>query len=633
MMSTHWYLRLTTGSPTRSRRPGSRRSLSRRSVKPRLEGLEDRRLLSTFMVRNLNDSGAYSLRAGIQSGDAIIAFAPGLHGTITLKSELPITGSVTLSGPGADRLSISGNDTSRVFEIAAGQVAISGLTITDGQEAAANGGGVLIDAGATLNLDQVVVTNNSAYADSSGNYGNGGGVENDGSLTVTQCIFTNNLASGGDYAAPITGTITEGSAGGAIDSQGPSLTVANCAFTNNQAVGPGPSISGPLGTGEGNGGAINNSSPATISNSKFDGNLALGRLANGGAISTGENEITNPATLPMAISDCTFTGNQAVGGNDANNSTEFFGGQALGGAIANAAPLTIANSTFTDNLAKGGDGGDNRVVGLNTQPVVGAVYGGAVVDAFFGALTVTNTSFIGNQAIGGSSVEGAGGPAIGGGLAAEILTLVNLTNVKFVGNQAIGGSGGPGYTGGSGFGGGFYNGVDSTATVSHAVFLDNQAEGGAGGSGATGGVGAGGAMANGGGAGAFEVAFLDSLGPTGPWGLNPDMDTSSLSVDDSQLLLNTAQGGAGGALANGGDGLGGGVYVLGTTTASIDTTWIVANAALGGSAGTGGASGEGVGGGLYIETGAGVTFDTSTNVVFNFASTDDDNIFGVHTTS
>ena len=602
--------------------------------------MEDRRLLSTFMVTNLNDSGARSLQAGIQSGDNTIQFAGGLHGTITLTSELLINHGVTINGPGDDQLTVSG-DTSRVFEISNNAtVSIDQLTIAnghtvvgDGQPDSGNGGGILIDASATLNLDHVVVTNNSAYADSSGNYGNGGGIENDGSLTVTQCIFTNNLASGGDYAAPITGTITEGSAGGAIDSQGPSLTVANCAFTNNQAVGPGPSNSGPLGTGEGNGGAINNSSPATISNSTFDGNLALGRLTNGGAISTGENEITNPATLPMAISNCTFTGNQAVGGNDANNSTEFFGGQALGGAIANAAPLTIANSTFTDNLAKGGDGGDNRVVGLNTEPVVGAVYGGAVVDAFFGSLTVTNTSFIGNEAIGGNSAEGAGGPAIGGGLAAEIFTLANLTNVTFVGNQAIGGSGGPGYTGGSGFGGGFYNGVDSTATVSHALFLDNQAQGGAGGSGATGGVGAGGAMANGGGAGAFEVAFLYSLGPTGPWGLNPDMDTSSLSVDNSELLLNTAQGGAGGTGSDGGSGKGGGCYVLGTTTALFDGTLIAFNAALGGSPGTGGASGEGIGGGLYIDAGAGVTLDTSTEVVFNFAPTSDDNIFGVYTRS
>ncbi len=602
--------------------------------------MEDRRLLSTFTVTNLNDSGAYSLRAGIQSGDSTIQFAGGLHGTITLTSELLINHSVTINGPGEDHLTVSG-DASRVIEISNNAtVSIDQLTIAnghtvvgDGQPDSGNGGGILIDAGAALNLDHVVVANNSAYADSSGNYGNGGGIENDGSLAVTQCIFTNNLASGGDYAAPITGVITEGSAGGAIDSQGPSLTVTNCAFTDNEAVGPGPSISGPLGTGEGNGGAINNSSPATITNSTFNGNRALGRLTNGGAISTGENEITNPATLPMAISNCTFTANEAVGGGDANNSTEFFGGQALGGAIANAAPLTIANSTFTDNLAKGGDGGDNLVVGLNTEPVVGAVYGGAVVDAFFGSLTVTNTSFIGNQAIGGSSAEGPGGPAIGGGLAAEIFTLANLTNVTFVGNQVIGGSGGPGYTVGSGFGGGLYNGVDSTATASHALFLDNLAEGGAGGSGATGGVGAGGAMANGGGAGAFEVAFLYSLGPTGPWGSNPDMDTSSLSADHNQLVVNVAQGGAGGAGSNGGSGLGGGCYVLGTTTAFIDSTLITADAALGGSPGTGGASGDGVGGGLYIDNGALVTLTKSSKVILNFASTSDDNIFGVYITS
>ena len=94
-----------------------------------------------------------------------------------------------------------------------------------------------------------------------------------------------------------------------------------------------------------------------------------------------------------------------------------------------------------------------------------------------------------------------------------------------------------------------------------------------------------------------------------------------------------AQGGAGGAGSSGGNGSGGGVYVLGTTTASIDATLITFNAALGGCAGTGGASGQGSGGGLYIDTGAGVTLSKSSKVVFNFASTSDDNIFGVYTTS
>ena len=55
MLFTPWYRRLTTGSPTRSRRPGSRPTRSRRSVLPRLELMEDRKLLSTFPVTSLSD--------------------------------------------------------------------------------------------------------------------------------------------------------------------------------------------------------------------------------------------------------------------------------------------------------------------------------------------------------------------------------------------------------------------------------------------------------------------------------------------------------------------------------------------------------------------------------------------------
>ncbi len=580
-------------------------------------------MLSPLLVTSSADGGAGSLRAIIGSAPSgsTIEFANSVHNITLTSSELDIATNLDIEGPGANKLTISGNNSSRIFEIAAGNVAVNGLTITDGKEVGASGGGMLVDAGATLDLDQVVVANNSAYADSLGNDGSGGGIENDGSLSVTKCVFTNNLASGGSY----TDVITEGSAGGAIDNNGPSMTVTSSAFTNNQAVGP------ATGTGEGNGGAINNggninnSSTATIANSTFNGNRAFGRTTNGGAISTGENESAPP--LALAISNCTFTGNQAVGANGANNSTEVFGGEALGGAIANAAPLTITGSTFTDNLAKGGDHGSN-LGGVDPNPVVGEVWGGGIVDAFFGSLTVTNTTFTGNQAIGGNSAAGPGAPAAGGGVASEIFADTTLTDVTFVGNQAIGGSGGPGYTGGSGFGGGYYNGVDSNAAVSHALFLDNQAKGGAGGWGAAGGVGAGGAIANGGGAGAFALNYLYGLG------LVPStVDTSALSLAGSTLSFNAAQGGAGGAGANGGSSAGGGVYVLGSTTASIDTTWIVANAALGGFRGWGGLSGQGSGGGLYIDTGAGVTLSKSSKVIFNFASTSADDIFGTYTIS
>src|SRR5208282_3951711 len=221
-------------------------------------------------------------------------------------------------------------------------------------------------------------------------------------------------------------------------------------------------------------------------------------------------------------------GNQAVGANGASDVVQRFGGQALGGAIANAAaPLTIANSTFTDNQAKGGNGGNN-LNGIDGAPAVGFTDGGAIVNVFFGALTVTNTTF--------------------------------------TGNQALGGSGGPGYTGGTGFGGGFNNNADSTAMVSYALFLDNQAVGGAGGSGAAGGVGAGGALANGGGFGPFLLAAIGG-----------GNDSSSLALGNSTLIANVAQGGAGGAGGNGGNGLGGGVYNDTFTTLTLTQSTVTLN--------------------------------------------------------
>jgi hypothetical protein len=65
--------------------------------------LEDRSLPSTYTVTNLFDGpspGPFgSLRAAIGSGDSSIAFAPGLHGTITLTNgELPISNSVSING-------------------------------------------------------------------------------------------------------------------------------------------------------------------------------------------------------------------------------------------------------------------------------------------------------------------------------------------------------------------------------------------------------------------------------------------------------------------------------------------------------------------------------------------------------
>jgi hypothetical protein len=104
-------------------------------------------VLSTFTVHNLLDSGPDSLRAAITAantnpGADVVDFAPGLRGMIGLTSgELGMTDSVWIDGPGTGRLAVSGNDTSRVFEISSGAaVSIDDLTVTSGRAVWRGGG-------------------------------------------------------------------------------------------------------------------------------------------------------------------------------------------------------------------------------------------------------------------------------------------------------------------------------------------------------------------------------------------------------------------------------------------------------------------------------------------------------------
>jgi hypothetical protein len=120
------------------RRGGAPRSAGKRR---RLEQLEDRLVPSTLTVLNLNDSGAGSLRdvvAAAAAGDPI-DFA--VTGVITLTSgELAVNQNLTISGPGASVLAVSGNDASRIFNVGpTATMDISNLTLTAGN--AVTGGG------------------------------------------------------------------------------------------------------------------------------------------------------------------------------------------------------------------------------------------------------------------------------------------------------------------------------------------------------------------------------------------------------------------------------------------------------------------------------------------------------------
>ncbi|MGA2871833.1 MAG: hypothetical protein ABSF34_22070, partial [Verrucomicrobiota bacterium] len=150
-----------------------------------------------WLVSNLNDSGAGSLRAAITSatsGDTV-SFAPRLKGTIALTTgELAIPASLAINGPGPKVISISGSGKSRIFDIGdgvaiSGTVEISGLTLRDGLDESGSGGGAIYTA-QDLALTDCVVTGNHST-------GSGGGICNSsGTLALVSCDVAGNAAGG-----------------------------------------------------------------------------------------------------------------------------------------------------------------------------------------------------------------------------------------------------------------------------------------------------------------------------------------------------------------------------------------------------------------------------------------------------
>ena len=142
-----------------------------------------------IQVTNNNDSGAGSLRLAIADvgiGEEI-TFADNVTGTITLTTgQLSISKNLTITGPGADILTISGNNASRVFNIGSGvTVTISGLTIANGY-AAISGAGINNNGG-TLTINNCTITNNDANDW-------GGGIRNEGTLTLNNSTVSDNTA-------------------------------------------------------------------------------------------------------------------------------------------------------------------------------------------------------------------------------------------------------------------------------------------------------------------------------------------------------------------------------------------------------------------------------------------------------
>ena len=256
-------------------------------------------LCSNPVVTNTNNTGAGSLRQAIVDvcdGGTVtfnipIATDLGCNSgagpcTITLATELTISKSLTIDGPTAESVIVSGGNASRVFEITAGTVNINDLTISNGQVSAGSNGAGINNAG-TLNLTGVTVSGNLAIPDATGTTG-GGGIFNSGTLTLTNSTISGNHADTGAGA---------GNGGGIFNSATGTLTLTNC------------TVSGNVTDDGGQGGGINNANAGANTANLQDTIVANNTVGAGGAGPDLKGAFNSlDYNLFETTTDATFTG-------------------------------------------------------------------------------------------------------------------------------------------------------------------------------------------------------------------------------------------------------------------------------------------------------------------------------------
>ena len=199
-----------------------------------------------LVVSNGFDSGAGSLRqallhAATTPGAATVTFAAGFTGPVQLTAEIGITDpdGVTVDATAAiGGMTITGNDTTRLFTVNAGTtLTLMGLTLTGGNGSGGSGGALVNHGNATLDL--CTISDNHA--------GSGGAILcESGSLRLTRCTLSDNSTagsgSGGAIHCSVALTLTQctftgnqAGAGGAVRQQGGTATLLHCTFSNNGA--------------------------------------------------------------------------------------------------------------------------------------------------------------------------------------------------------------------------------------------------------------------------------------------------------------------------------------------------------------------------------------------------------------
>ncbi len=344
-------------------------------------------------VTNTNDNGTGSLRHVItdaNAGDDIV-FDASLSGqTITLTTgQLIVDKDLTITGLGEDNLAVSGGKLSRVFKIEKSRdVTLSELMITDGFERAVSdrqGGGILNNGKLTINRCTISGNYSSQNDDLSMSISSiGGGIANTGELTINNSTISEN---GGIFDV--------GSGGGIYNSRSGKLTINNSTISGNRAH-----------SFEAFGGGIDNYGMLIINNSTISGNISI----HGGGIS-------NQFDGKLTINNSTISRNSASFGEgiligvpwefDPINATVELQNTILAG---NPASTTNTNSDCDNSRGKIISLGNNLIgnasgcnITLQNSDLTGEALLGPLADN--GGPTFTHALLEGSLAIDAGSIE------------------------------------------------------------------------------------------------------------------------------------------------------------------------------------------------------------------------------------
>ena len=320
-----------------------------------------------------------------------------------------------------------------------------------------------------------------------------------------------------------------------------------------------------------------------------------------------DNRLDGPNGLPSIFTTITIEGNGAIVERDMNNLDDFRifhvgpnGNLTLNGLTVQQGQITVTDATIQN--------------------------GGSIFNE--GILSITNSAFLNNQSQGEAGFDGpnsdggGGGGGGGGGFGGAIYNkggVVTITNSTFSGNQAIGGAGGSGWSsgqprtgrGGKGGGAGGQGGIEGGFPGGSGGF-------GGGGGGGSGSVGAGGDGGRGGfGGGGGGGGATNDNNAFSPGGAGGQGGFGGGAGGQSQI-----EEGAGGG---GGAGLGGALFndagqvtIINSTFANNDVSGGAGGISASGTAN--GEDGQGLGAGLYNDSG---TITLSNSIVASDSPGDD----------